>query len=323
MLPSKTIAQLGGTDCAALSRATLLRYGDGLPLRLEGLDPNLRHTYRRLVAQGWFPPYGSQVCPKCLAQDGIWRLEWRLPLITVCRIHRVELLTECAGCRVRFRMRRHSPMRPWPGPEQLCGNPTRLQRYCDRSIVAQTTRPATRAAVAAASTVARALAGQHVLMLGREVDPRVFLAELRHVATILLHLLTAAGDREPPQWAAIIQTETSSRTAGLRGPRWGISPPASSALRGHVLGEAHAILGQSTLAEAGNRLASSLAPISAIPGGPSNWLMNRTSRTATTCGLITAAVSGRHHVGRRLAQPRIPTMPADLGGSPAARSRPV
>jgi len=49
-------------------------------------------------------------------------------------------------------------------------------------------------------------------------------------------------------------------------------------------------------------LASWLAPIADVPAGPSNWLINRTTRTTTTQTLIAAALSGRHHVGRRLTQ---------------------
>jgi hypothetical protein len=296
----RAIAGFGGVDRAALRAATLMRYGGGLPLHLEGLEPRQPHTYRRLVAQGWFPPHGSQACPMCLAHDGIWRLEWRLPLVTVCRIHEVDLVTECGACRRRFRIRRHSPMRPRVGPEQPCGNPIGSQRHCDWPILAARCQPSEPNAVTAANTVALALAGQRVDMLGRNVDPRIFLAELRHVATMLLHLLTAAGNS-----ATLIRAETVSRTAELRGPRWGISPPRSAPLRGRALAEANAILGQSTLTEAGARLASRLAPIAGVPNGPSGWLINRTTRTATTQHLIAAALSGRHHVGRRLNQMRI------------------
>src|SRR3984893_8945983 len=77
-----TIADLGGVDRAALRAATLMRYGNGLPLHLEGLEPRQRHTYHRLVAQGWFPPHGSQACPVCLARVGIWRVEWRAAPVT-------------------------------------------------------------------------------------------------------------------------------------------------------------------------------------------------------------------------------------------------
>lgn len=306
----RAIASLGGIVRGALRTATLTRYGDGLPLRLDGLDPRRPHTYRRIVTQGWFPAHGSQACPACLAHDGIWRLEWRLPLVTICRIHEVDLLTDCGACRRRFRMRRHSPMRPQVGPDQPCGNPIGLQQHCDWPIVTARPRPAAPNVVAAANRMALALAGQRVGMLGRDVDPRIFLAELRHVATLVLHLLSAAGDSATPDWAAFIQAEMVSRTADRRGPRWGISPPRSASLRGRALAEANAILGQPTLADAGARLASWLAPIAAVPNGPHGWLINRTTRTATTRVLIAAALSKRHHVGRLLDHTRIQKPPA-------------
>ncbi|MBS1696155.1 MAG: TniQ family protein [Actinobacteria bacterium] len=301
-----SIAGLGGVDPTALRAATLTRFDDGLPLHLGGFDPRRRHTFRRIVTQGWFPPHGSQACPRCLAQDGIWRLQWRLPLVTVCRVHDVYLLTECGGCQRRFRLRRHSPMRPQIGWQQPCGNPTGLHRHCRWSIVAAQPRPAEPAVVAVAATIAAAMAGHRVDMLGRDVDPRTFLAELRHVATMLLHLLTAAADSQLPVWAAPFGTEIGSYTAELRAPRWGISAPRSARLRGRVLAEANAILSEPTLARAGTRLASWLAPIADVTVGPSNWLINRTTRTATTQDLISAALSGRHHVGRRLSRMRIP-----------------
>jgi hypothetical protein len=300
-----TIAELGGVDRAALRAATLMRYDDGLPLHLDGLDPRRQPTYRRIVTQGWFPPHGSQACPVCLAHDGIWRLDWRLPLVTVCRIHNVDLLTECGACHRRFRMRRHSPMRPHVGTKQLCGNPIGRQRHCDCPIATAKPEPAAPTAVIAATTIARALAGQPVEMLGRSCDPRVFLAELRHVATLLLHLLAAATDSEMRVWAGLFDRETAWRTADRRGPRWGISPPRSASLRGRALAEANAILGQSNLAQAGVLLTSWLAPIADVPNGPHGWLINRTTRTATTQQLIAAALAGRHHVGRRLNRMRI------------------
>jgi hypothetical protein len=47
-----------------------------------------------------------------------------------------------------------------------------------------------------------------------------------------------------------------------------------------------------------------------VSNGPNNWLINRTTRTATTHTLIAAALSGRHHVGRRLNQTKILQPPA-------------
>ena len=299
------IARLGGADGSALRGATLTRYGDGLPLRLDGLDPRRHHTYRRIVMQGWFPPHGSQACPICLARDGIWRLEWRLPIITICRTHEVNLLTECPSCQMRFRMRRYSPMRPRVGPDQICGNPIGGQKHCDQSILTARPNQAADGTLEAAGVVARALAGQRIAMLGQPVDPRLFLAELRHLATLCLHLSSAANsDRGTADWSRLDEREKVSRTAQLRGPRWGISPPRSAAVRGRALAGAYAILCQPTAAAAGAQLASWLAPIAEVPNGPHCWLVNRTTRTPTTQRLITAALSDRHHVGRQLDQKR-------------------
>jgi hypothetical protein len=65
-----TIAGFGGVDRAALRAATLMRYGGGLPLHLEGLDPRQRHTYRRIVTQGWFPPMARKPAPRAWTTTG-------------------------------------------------------------------------------------------------------------------------------------------------------------------------------------------------------------------------------------------------------------
>ncbi|ORJ53729.1 TniQ family protein [Mycobacterium simiae] len=112
------IARLTGVDGASVADATLLRFDDGLPLYLDGLDPLRRHTFRHVVTQGWFPQFGSQLCPLCLAEDGIWALEWRLPLAATCPRHGVFLTTHCIGCGHRFRTHRYSPLRLSSIPEK-------------------------------------------------------------------------------------------------------------------------------------------------------------------------------------------------------------
>lgn len=42
---------------------------------------------------------GLQVCPLCLAQDGIYRRIWRLSFVTHCPIHTVPLYACCPTCR--------------------------------------------------------------------------------------------------------------------------------------------------------------------------------------------------------------------------------
>jgi hypothetical protein len=294
------IASLGGMPISSLERATLMRFGDGLPLRLDGLDPRQRHSFRQVVTQGWFPQFGSQACPLCLADDEIWRVEWRLPIAAVCVTHKVFLTTRCTGCGMRFRTHRHSLLRPQLGQEQPCGNPVGLRNPCKHPVTAHSVEPAPEPVVAAACVAERALTRQPVRMLGRQSDPQTYLAELRHLATLLLHLLSRQDTTSFVDWAGDIHVESIKRTTQRRGPRWGISPPQSARLRGHVLSESHGILSETGLDEAAARLSPWLSLIADIRNGPRGWLINRTTPTATMEHLVEAALADRHHVGRRL-----------------------
>lgn len=294
------IASLGGMPIPSLEGATLMRFRDGLPLRLDGLDPRQRHSFRQVVTQGWFPQFGSQACPLCLADDEIWRVEWRLPIVAVCVEHKVFLTTGCTGCGMRFRTHRHSPLRPQLGQEQSCGNPIGLRNPCKHPVTAHSVEPAPEPVVDAARVAKRALTRQPVRMLGRQSDPQTYLAELRHLATLLLHLLSRQDTTSFVDWAGDIHVEAVKRTTQRRGPRWGISPPQSARLRGHVLSESHGILSETGLDAAATRLSPWLSLIADIRNGPRGWLINRTTRTATMELLVDAAIADRHHVGRRL-----------------------
>ena len=46
----------------------------------------------------WVHLTGSRFCPACLAQDGIWRLAWRLPWTACCLTHRIVLAHRCPAC---------------------------------------------------------------------------------------------------------------------------------------------------------------------------------------------------------------------------------
>jgi hypothetical protein len=264
----EAISRIGGVDRSTLANATLERFDKGYPLFLHGLDPRRHHSFRRILARGWFPPHGSQVCPECLAHDGIWQLAWRLPIVAACTTHKVFLITECLGCGQRFRRRRHSPMRPDLGPTQPCGNPLGPQRYCAHSVLDHKPQSAPFAVLEVAQAVNQAIYGHQATMLGEHADPLTYLAGLRHVASLLLHLLLRAHDSESVDWSTEIRSEALHRATTTRGPRWDISPPRSAVLRGRALAEAHAILCQPTLGDAGTRLAKWIAPIAGMSGGP-------------------------------------------------------
>lgn len=297
---AQRLSDLSGIPSAALIDATLARYDGGLPLRLSGFDPDRRDSFRQVAAQGWFPPSGSQACPQCLAHDGIWRVRWRLPLVATCVEHRVFLVTQCAGCGGRFRTRQHSPLRPSLGPEEPCGNPVGLRNPCQHSVIAHHSEPADPAVIDTTSTILSATASQAVFILGGEADPRVFLAEVRHLATLLLHMVAHDSGPVALPWVDELRLEAVERTNGSRKPRWGVSPPCSAIVRGQVLYAAHQILRQPSIQDAAALLAPWLDLVSGQPGGPVDWLLNHTTRSPLMERLIRLASAQRGHVGRRL-----------------------
>ncbi|WP_448491511.1 TniQ family protein [Mycolicibacterium boenickei] len=293
------IVGLTGIDETSVQQATLLRFNDGLPLCLDRLDPRRRHTCRQVMAQGWFPPYGSQACPLCLSQGGIWQVSWRLPLIAVCAAHRVFLVTRCSGCDRRFRSHRFHPLRVPIGVDQPCGNTLVPRTLCRQSALYHRAEPATPVVLNAALAISQAIAGQPAKMLDREVDPRLFLTEIRQLATLLLHLAMTPQAGSLAGWVADVQAEAAAHAPSDRDRQWRTRPPHSSIVRGNVLAEAHAVLQQPSIDQAAHRIRPWLALITDGPYSPSTWLRHRTTCTRLTKQLLDTAAFDRHRVGRR------------------------
>lgn len=294
------VSALGGIEARSLANATLTRFDRGLPLVLDGLDPHRHHSFRRIVAQGWFPPYGSQACPSCVATDGVWRIEWRLPIVAICLRHANFLTTSCAGCGERFRSGRHSALRPIIRTEQVCGNPLGLRNPCQHPISAHAPLPAPSAVLPVARTVLDAISGQSVAIMSHNVPAQQYLAELRNLASLLLHLAARPESQVFGDWMTELRKEARERATQHRGPRWAFSPPRSAIVRGQVLGHANEILRQANIGSAAERFKPWLKAIADERNGRRGWLVNRTTRTPTIESLIDAALIERHHVGRRL-----------------------
>jgi hypothetical protein len=297
------ISNVSGLTERAVVAATLMRFDGGLPLRLGGFDPRDRHSFRNVVNQGWFPPTGSQICTECLAAEGIWRLQWRLPIVVACLKHRVFLTASCGGCGLRFRLRRFSPLRPFTN--HACSNQLGLRQHCRHSVLEGESQPTSGEVHSMQQSIDAALAGEPTELMGQVVAPQVYLAELRNTATLLLHLATRPSGRKRVHWGSALHAEASERTTELRGPRWGVSPPSSSLIRAGALSEAREILTQSSLDNAAAKLSLWLDLIADIPNGPGNWLVNRTARTETMERLIDSALLLRHDVARQVSRNRV------------------
>lgn len=294
------IVDLTGLGASAVENSTLLRYDGGAPLNLDGFDPLDRASYRAIVCQGWFPQHGTQLCPLCLSHDGIWQLSWKLPVSTVCPDHGVYLVAECSSCSRRFRTRHHSPLRPRLDEHQPCGNPLGFSAPCRHSILREKPTAASEGAIRTAKRVTAAIEGEETSVLDGALAPPAYLAEVRNLTTLLLHLASRARARGFVEWAGELQAEAAGRTTELRGPRWGIQPPTSAVIRGEALAEADGILSSPEIADAVARLAEWFDLIPDVPGGPRGWILNRAATSPVLSWLVVQVLSARRHVGLQI-----------------------
>lgn len=274
------------------------------------LDPTNKRTWRNVAARGWPPEHGTALCPLCLAADGVWRLAWRHPWVTACVRHRVWLLSACPSCGRRFRSHR-TPLRPVDAPAGTCGNPAGARgRNCPQPLDDLATEPASEDALGTQRRIDTALARSAVPVLGAPTDPESYLTELKALTVLLLHLAIQPGCDELAEWAHHARQDRV-RSAGSRGARWALAPPADLDLRGRVLAAADAILARLDLDTAADDLHpwTELTPLR--PDGQLGWLADHTTMTPTLSRLVMAATASR----RRLATVLDAEPPASLPDS--------
>ena len=292
------IARLTGADTAALQNATLAAY-DGTSLDLHGLDPTRQASFRTISARGWTPGHGTQICPQCLADDGIWRTTWRLPTTNVCRTHGTYLLATCPGCQRPFRDQRHSPLRV-VGPQAVCGNPLDQgpRKQCRVDLTTLTAEPADEGCLQRQARQDAADAGGTVATFAGELAASEFTTTLRYLTALLLHL--AAGTRAPvnlPSWARDV---ADAGTTGVR--RWSIRPPQDPAIRSRALTAADHILAAENIDTAATRFGHWLQHIPDVPEGRLGWLADHTRMTPTLTRLVMAAHAPRRRLSHLLDQ---------------------
>jgi hypothetical protein len=238
------LAALARVDEDLVYAATLASF-DGTALDLTGLDPTDRHSYRQVAARGWTPAHGTQICPACLADTGTWKTAWRLLLVTACTHHGLVLVPNAR------RVGGRSATNATPTSAASALPPSAGTRSGkDRSSSANrdlTTLPTTASHPAVLATQARidaALAGEPVVVLGQPAEPAAYLADLRHLTTLLLHLAGQPGAEPSP--LGLRPRRRRRRPHRGSGPRWGMRPPDDPNLRGEALATADAILAAAT-----------------------------------------------------------------------------
>ncbi|CCI54712.1 hypothetical protein BN13_800013 [Nostocoides jenkinsii Ben 74] len=295
-------AALARVDEQAVYAATLASF-DGTALDLTGLDPADRHSYRQIAARGWTPAHGTQICPACLAETGAWKATWRLLLVTACTHHGLVLVAECPSCGRPFRDQRHSHLRR-VGAATVCGNPLGQGpvKQCQRDLAALPREPAWPSILATQARINSALTGEHVMVLGQLAQPAAYLADLRHLTTLLLHLAGQPRADGLAPWVADLALVAADRTSA-RGPRWGMRPPDDPALRGQALATADAILAADDLDTAATLLTPWTELTPTTNDGPLGWLADRTVMTATLTRLVMAARAPHRRLSHHLDTP--------------------
>lgn len=282
------LAAMARVDQQDVYAATLSRF-DGTAIDLTGLDPADQHSYRKVAARGWTPVHGTQVCPGCLAETGVWQSAWRLLVVTACTRHKNLLIAQCPACQRPFRDQRHSHLRR-VGAALACGNPLGAgpAKHCQRDL---TTIPAAAASpdvLALQARVETALTGVDVEVLGRPASAATYLTDLRHLTTLLLHLAGLSDADWLAPWTRDLKTEAEARSLH-RGPRWGLRPPASPALRAAAMATADGILACADPDEAAAALTRWTELTPTTPDGPLSWLADHTVMTSTVTRLVLAA----------------------------------
>jgi hypothetical protein len=295
------------TRLAALARisddlvyaATLAAY-DGTALDLTGLDPHDRHSSRQVAARGWTPAHGTQICPACLADTGAWKAAWRLFLVTACTEHRVVLVADCPSCGRLFRDQRHSHLRR-VGAIPVCGNPLGQGplAQCQYDLTTLAPTPAAPAVLDTQARIDSALAGEHIAVLGQPAEAAAYLADLKHLTTLLLHLAGQPGAEPLASWVSDLAAVTADRTTVL-GPRWGMRPPDDPRLRGQAVASADAVLAADDLDTAAGLLTPWTELTPTTNDGPLGWLADRTVMTPTLTRLVMAARAQHQRLSHHL-----------------------
>ena len=212
------LAALARIDEQDVCTATLASF-DGTALDLTGLNPTDRHSYRQVAARGWAPAHGTQICPTCLAEHGAWQAAWRLLIVTTCTRHESLLVARCPSCGRPFRDQRHSHLRR-VGAATVCGNPLGAgpTKQCQHDLTTIPTKTVGENVLALQRRVDTALSGHAVTLLGHAARPGTYLADLRHLTTLLLHLAGQPGATQLGPWVTNLAEETDARR-GERGPR--------------------------------------------------------------------------------------------------------
>jgi TniQ len=288
----RAICDISGLQVDSVLGATLARFA-AFPTAVwpyAAQAPYCQPTRGQRTAPG----FGSQVCPRCLAEDGIWRVQWRLPIVAVCCDHATELVTHCCGCLQRFRSHSNAPLGLASGSVHACGNLIGRARPCPHLAVDHAVERTGELQVDATRIVLNALEGRSHPVLGVRTAPSALLGETSNLLTLLVELLSRRGRPGFVDWPdADFCLAIWPRSGVLHGRSTLPYALQHAKVRAGLLAAALGILGADTAEAAADRLRPWLGALAGLPAGPRGWLMRLTTRTPALDLVIDAATAGR------------------------------
>lgn len=290
------IAELTGTAPMQLAAMTLSSLAEHDGWQLEPFDPAERGAFATITNRGWLRSRGSQLCPRCLADDGVWKLLWRLHTATCCTEHGSYLIGRCPTCQRPFRDHHTTALRV-AGTPTVCGNPTGTGRAarCPHDLSHIPTRPAPTGDIARQQAHDQAFRGLPTPVFGQAVTAGEYLASTRSLTVLLLHLAQQTDVGDPsvlPAWAADV--------ASMPRQVWGKRPPEDVELRSAVLSEAHSVVTATDRHQAAERFAPWLELVPRTGESAIAWCTDRTRLTPSLLALLNAAQNPRRRLSHRL-----------------------
>lgn len=296
----RSLEEMNGLTRGRLDRAVLRGL---VGVELNEFDSRDRAAWRKVASRGWAPSRGSALCPPCLRDFESWNAAWRHPWITSCPMHRAWLVATCATCGLRFRSQR-TALRSVDAEPGACANPGgKRGASCRQRLTVLPTIEVPAELHQSADRIWAAAHGEVITTMGCEVPAADYLADIKALTVLLLHLASQEGCTSTVAWATEARVD-SQRSAGSRGARWGLAPPADLQLRGQAIAAADRVLRAPDLNTAADALHvwTELTPPSAE--GQLGWIADHTKLTPATSRLVISATSRQRRLSTFLAAQR-------------------
>ena len=228
-----------------------------LSTRLPGVVPTCGSASKKpadIGRQGWVYLADSHVCPACLRERGnAWHIWWKVPWAFMCVHHSCLLLDSCPGCGQRLGNSGRAGVRmdlvPKPGrcshrPPEHTTKRNDTEDRCGFALEsAEPMRVDSERLIQTQSVLYRAIDGDNPPFAGSLLTASEYLAELRSLASLLLHVaepemlqpVPAEATRAFEAHVEARERDRSEHPHSPRSRRYFVSTPRTALLMAAVL----------------------------------------------------------------------------------------